>query len=96
MQIVVYRAEDDTPDGFAFVAHIINEQPGKPGKPWTLGFHPVVFRASSPEAAREKAQSWWNSELEKVASREANRLAQSERMRARKQPTTTPAPERAA
>lgn len=81
MQIAVYCCEDEVPDGFAFVAHIINEQPGKPGKPWVLGFHPVVFRAPTAAAARENAQSWWDAELKKVADKEANRAAMSERMR---------------
>lgn len=86
MQIVVYST-NDAPAGFEHVAHIINEQPPQPGKAgatWTLGFHPVVFRASTAEAAREKAQAWWSAELDKVFAKEANRLAQSERMRKRR------------
>lgn len=86
MQIAVYYSED-APTGFQHVAHIINEQPPLPGKKnsaWTLGFHPVVFRAESAKAVREAAQSWWDAELERVRVREANRIQQSERMKARR------------
>lgn len=83
MQIVVYTATD-APAGFECVAHIINEQPGKPGKPWVLGFHPVVFRAPTATAAREIAQSWWDAELKKAADKIANGQAMSIRMKNRK------------
>lgn len=83
MQIVTYSNET-APKGFQHIAHIINEQPGKPGKPWKSGFHPVVFRAATAIEAREKAQAWWDTELAAAAAKIANAAAMSERMRNRK------------
>lgn len=82
MQIAVYGC-DDAPKGFGFVAHIITEQPGQPGKPWALGFHPVVFRAETAEEVRKIAQTWWTDETEKARKRVENTARQSERMRKR-------------
>lgn len=83
MQIVTYSNEA-APKGFQNIAHIVNEQPGKPGKPWKLGFHPVVFRAATAEEAQAQAQAWWDAELAKAEARIANAAASSERARNRK------------
>lgn len=83
MQIVTYSNET-APKGFQHIAHIINEQPGKPGKPWTLGFHPVVFRGATAEGAQAQAQAWWDDELAKAEKKLGASAAMSERMRNRK------------
>jgi len=85
MQVVVYATLGDVPGpSFRFVAHIINEQRAKPGKPWELGFHPVVFRAETAEDARVKAETWWLEQIDAAKAKEANRIAMSERMSKRK------------
>jgi hypothetical protein len=79
MRVVTY-SNPDAPVGFQHIAHIVADQPGKPGKPWKLGFHPVVFRAASAEDAQASAEAWWQAELKKAEDKRRNAQAMSERM----------------
>ena len=87
MIIATYRS-DDAPAGFECVAHIFTPQTDVKTKKTRLAFHPVVINASTEEAAREKAQAWWDGEVEKAAARERNAVAAG--MRARNRKSVTP------
>lgn len=81
MKILTYQATTEEPGSFEFIAIILTDQPGKPGKPFKLDFHPVTpFRGESPAEAEAKAQAWWDAEIKAAQDKIANRAAMSERM----------------
>ena len=82
MKILTYQATSEDPGAFEFIALILTEQPGKPGKPFKMDFHPVTpFRGESPNEAAAKAQSWWDAELKAAQDKLESRAAISERMK---------------
>jgi len=61
-QFLTYRSEAPTPDGRDALCAI-----------WgPLGWHPVIFRGTTLEAAERYARAWWDEELAKAERREAS------------------------
>lgn len=85
MRIVTYVCTDDTaPAGTEAVARIISiTHYAKGGRP-IEGHNPIIIYGATAEEAREKAQAWWDGEVEKERRRQANAAAAAERARARK------------
>ena len=66
MRIITYTADDpNTPADFRCYARIRADIQGKNGK-WVDGFMPISFNGSTPEEVREKAQTFWEDQLEKL------------------------------
>lgn len=73
----------DAPAGYEHIALVIFE--GGTGPKGERGANStMLFRASSAEAARVKAEAFIAAEIDKERARDANRQAQSERMKARR------------
>ena len=80
MRIVTY-ASDHAPAGAKWIARIrIMGAPvkGKSVEEW----HPVIVQAETREAAFQKAQDWWDAELDKERKRQANAIAVGLRLKA--------------
>ena len=61
-QFLTYRSEAPTPDKKDWICAV-----------WgPLGWHPVIFRGTTLEAAEASARAWWDEELAKAERREAS------------------------
>lgn len=69
MRVITYLATDpDVPESMRAIARIRCGMPTKNGK-FVEDWSPVIFCGSDPEALREQAQSWWESELARAAGK---------------------------
>ena len=62
IRIVTYQSSN-APPGQEAAARILHQNRGK------LEAHPVIFTGATEEAVAERAQRWWDAELDKAARR---------------------------
>lgn len=79
MRVISYLADEREASANALAVAFIHLGLTKKGA--DLGWLPVVFRASTEDEARARAQAHWDSELAKAAAKVENRAAMSERRR---------------